>query len=110
MSCYFRFTEEEIDKAVEYLRTSAEDSGRARGRMAYADGNLRRIKALVMLQKEGGVGMREAEAYASDEYKDALEQLDNATADYETIRAKREAAQYACDVWRTQFSGRKAGI
>lgn len=100
----------DVEKAVWYLRDSAGDSGRTRGRMAYSDGQLRRIKSLVMLEKDGSLGIREAEAYASKDYADALEQLENATADYETIRAKREAAQYAIDVWRTQTSARKAGI
>lgn len=102
--------ESDVEKAVDYLRTSAQASGQARGRMAYCDAHLRRVKSLVMLEKQGSLGEREAQAYASDDYKGALEQLEDATADYETIRAKREAAQYAIEVWRSQQSARKAGI
>lgn len=102
--------ESDVEKAADYLRTSAQESGRTRGRMAYCDGNLRRVKSLQLLTFEGSLGEREAKAYASDAYRKALEDLENATADYETIRAKREAAQYAIEVWRSQQSARKAGI
>lgn len=102
--------ENDIEKAVDYLRSSAEASGKARGRMAYCDGQLRRIKSLVMLEKDGSIGMREAEAYASKDYADALEHLENATADYETIRAKREAAQYAIEVWRSMNRAKREGV
>jgi hypothetical protein len=104
------YDENEIDKAVDYLRSSAQASGQARGRMAYQDGNLRRVKSLVMLEKQGSLGDREAQAYASDQYKEALEQLENATADYETIRAKREAAIYAIEVWRSMNASKRQGI
>lgn len=102
--------ESDIEKAVDYLRTSAQDSGKWRGHMNYCEGNLRRVKSLEMLKHEGSLGDREARAYASDAYRQALEDYENATAEYETIRAKREAAQYAIEVWRSQQSARKAGI
>lgn len=99
-----------VEKAADYLRASAQASGSARGRMAYCDGNLRRVKSLQMLEHEGSLGDREAKAYASDAYRKALEEIEDATAEYETIRAKREAAQYTIEVWRTQTSAKKAGV
>jgi hypothetical protein len=80
-----------------------------RGRAAYADANLRRVKSLEMISKSGGVGEREAAAYASEAYKDALEQMEDAVASMETIRALREAATYTIEVWRSQNSARKQG-
>ncbi len=95
---------------MDYLRDTADQYGKACGRLAYLEGNLRRVKSLVMLQKTGSLGDREASAYASEEYRDALEQLENATADRETIRAMRDAAQCRFEQWRTQTSARKAGV
>lgn len=103
-------TEEQADRAVNYLRDSADDYGKACGRLAYLDGNLRRIKALEMLTAKGTLGEREAQAYASDAYKQALEQLEEATATRETIRAMRDAAQARFEQWRSENSARKAGV
>jgi hypothetical protein len=103
-------TDAQAESAVDYLRDTSEQYGKACGRLAYLEGNLRRVKALEMLQTKGSLGDREAQAYASEAYKDALEQLENATADRETIRAMRDAAQCRFEQWRTQTSARKAGV
>ena len=103
-------SDERTEKAVEFLRDTAEQYGQMRGRVAYTSANLRRVKSIVMLSREGGVGAREAEAYASPAYLLAMEDEQNAVADYETLRAKREAAQMTIEVWRSQASARKAGI
>ncbi len=101
--------EQRVEKAVEYLRDTAQDYGKARGRASYMEANLRRVKSLEMIAKSGGVGEREAAAYASEAYKDAMEQMENAVADVETIKALREAASYTIEVWRSQNSARKQG-
>lgn len=103
-------TDEQADGAVSYLRDTADDYGKACGRLAYLEGNLRRVKALEMLTAKGSLGDREAQAYASEAYKAALEQLEEATADRETIRAMRDAAQARFEQWRSQNSARKAGL
>lgn len=102
--------EQRVEGAVEYLRDSAKDYGKKRGRASYLEANLRRVKSLEMVSKSGGVGEREAAAYASEAYKEAMEQMENAVADVETIRALREAAVYTIETWRTQTSARKQGV
>lgn len=103
-------SETRVEMAVEFLRDTARDYGKARGHQAFCDANLRRVKALEMVGKEGSLGDREALAYASDAYKAAIEALENATADAETLRARRDAAEYCIEVWRTETSARKQGI
>jgi hypothetical protein len=104
-------TEERAEKAVDYLRDTAKQYGQMCGRMAYATSNLRRVKALQMIQAPpGSVADREAFAYASDAYKDAMEEEQNATADRETLRAMRDAAEFTFELWRSQNSARKAGV
>lgn len=99
-----------MERAVEFLRDTADQYGQMRGRVAYTEANLRRVKSLEMLGREGGVAAREAEAYASPAYLAAMEDEQNAVAEYETLRAKREAATMTIEVWRSQNSARKAGI
>ncbi len=101
--------EQRVEGAVEYLRDTAKDYGTKRGRASYMEANLRRVKSLEMIAKTGGVGEREAAAYASEAYKEAMEQMENAVAEVETIRALREAATYTIEVWRSQNSARKQG-
>lgn len=103
-------SESRVEKALEFLRDSAALYGQARGHAAYCEAQLRRIKALEMVARDGGVGEREAAAYASDAYKQAIEELRNATAESETLRAKRDAAEFTIEVWRSQSSARKQGI
>jgi hypothetical protein len=102
-------SEQRVEMAVEFLRDTARDYGKARGHLAFCDANLRRVKALEMIGKDGSLGDREALAYASEAYKAAIEALENATADSETLRARRDAAEFTIEVWRSQFSAAKRG-
>lgn len=102
-------SEDDIEKAVHYLRDTAKQYGQARGYVAYTGNNLKRVKSLQMISRSGGVGEREAAAYASEEYQKAMEDEQNAVAEYETIKALREAAVNKIEVWRSQNSARKQG-
>ena len=103
-------SEERTERAVEFLRDTAEKYGQARGYVAYCEGNLRRVKALEMVSKAGGLGEREAAAYASAPYCTALEALQNAVCECETIKARREAAELTIEVWRSQNSSKRMGV
>jgi hypothetical protein len=103
-------SETRVEKAVEFLRDSAAGYGKARGYLAFCDNNMRRVKSLHMCGKPGSVGDREASAYASPEYLQALEALEAATVEAETIRARRDAAEMTIEVWRSQNSSKRQGI
>ncbi len=90
--------ESTVEKAVWFLRDSSPLIGAARGHMVYCEDNLRRVKSLQMIDLDGSVADREVRAYASDAYRQAIDDRKNATAEYETLRAQRDAAQYAIDV------------
>ena len=102
--------EDREERAVEFLRDTAEKYGQARGYVAYCEGNLRRVKALEMVSKAGGLGEREASAYASAPYCTALEALQNAVCECETIKAKREAADLTIRVWQSQNAAHRQGL
>jgi hypothetical protein len=101
--------EERVEKAVEFMRDTSKPYGSARGHVAFCEGNLRRVKALQMVGRPGSAADREATAYASSEYLTALEGLQNAVAESETLRAQRDAAEMTIEVWRSQFSASKRG-
>ncbi len=104
-------TEERAEAAVEYLRDTSELYGQTCGRQALAEMNLKRVKALQMIEAPpGSVADRESFAYASKPYADAMEELQNATMERETVRARRQAAELTIEVWRSQYSARKAGV
>ena len=102
-------SEDRVEAAVEYLRDTAKQYGQARGRALYTENHLRRVKALVMLEHTGSIGEREAQAYGSEAYQQALKDMEDAVAESETIRALREAASYTIEVWRSQNSTRRQG-
>lgn len=102
-------SDDDAENASEYLRDNAKRYGQMKGRMEYASDNLRRVKSLVMMGLDGGLGDRETKAYASDEYKAAIEERREAVTEYETERALRDAAVYRIECWRSQNAARRQG-
>ena len=78
-----------------------------KGSQRLSDGSIRSLELLIA---EGSLGEREAKAYASEMYKQAMEAYENATAETETLRAQREAAVYTIETCRSQNSARKQGV
>lgn len=104
-------TEDRAEAAVAYLRDTADEYGKLVGHEKYTEKNLSRVKSLQVLEvKEGSNAAKEAAAYASEAYGKALIDMQNATAARETMRALRDAAELTIEVWRSQYSGRKAGV
>lgn len=101
-------TDEDIEKAVDFLRDSAPRIGVARAELHYAEAMLRHVKALAMQMnrwapdgKEASISAQEREAYASAEYMKAIEDYRKATLDFETLRALREGAVAKIEAWRS---------
>lgn len=92
----------DADKARQYLVDSAYPYGDAQARKAKAEAMLRHVKALAMKASgENAVSAQEREAYASDQYMKAIEDLFEATKEAERIKASREAARHTIDYWRS---------
>lgn len=101
--------QERAAAAVEFLIDSAAEYGAAKADAVFASNSLRRIKAMAMRASDAGsVAMKEAEAYASEAYLDALQAEFEAVKDYETLRAKREAAVQRIDYWRAINANQRA--
>lgn len=95
-------TFEEAERAQQYLVDSAFKYGNARADATLAEKRLSRVKALAMKASgQNSVSAQEREAYASEEYDEALTELFEATKEVETIKAAREAARVRVDLWRS---------
>lgn len=97
------------------MKANAKRIGLLRGRMVAAEESLRRVKSLAMIaiRQDGEkrtVAELESMAYASDDYKDALQELESATADYETEKIYLHAADLQVRAWQSMHSASRRGI
>jgi ABC-type phosphate transport system substrate-binding protein len=89
-------------RAVEFLIDSAAEYGAAKADAIRAETMLRVVKALAMKSSdEKSASAQEREAYASEAYLQAVDDLFEATKACETLRAQRDAAQATIEWWRS---------
>ena len=99
------FSEEEVERAVEFLRDSAPAVGEARARMVRADAMVSHIEALLMTRSEAPSDMkRKAEARASERYLAAINEHAMAVGEFKKLKSQREAASMKIGAWRTECS------
>lgn len=76
-----------------------------------AESMLKHIKAIEMKRfNQLPVSGQEREAYASENYKIALELDAKATSDLVILRAKIDSAKTVIDVWRTESATERASF
>jgi len=99
---------EDIERAVEFLRDSAEEAAQARSDRLHLEGFKDSIKSKLMKEHIGeAVNAQEREAYADQRYSDYLEGLKVAIYRDEKLRFLRGAALAKIEVWRSQLSWAK---
>jgi len=102
-------SDEEVEKALDFLRDEADNMGLAMGNQAKAHAMLRHVKALAMKASgEKAVSAQEREAYASPEYRQAIEDEFEAVREAARMRALREAASSKLDCWRSAGANQRA--
>lgn len=104
-------TDDEIDKALDYLRDNARDAAQARADRVYVEEYRKVIKAQLM--KESGTlsaVLQEREAYADPRYAEHLEAIKQAVFVDEGHRFLRAAADAKIEAWRTQSSNTRARV
>jgi len=102
-------TDEEIEAAVDWLRTGAEDCARARAERVYCDEYRKSLKAILASQSnESSEAAKERWAYAHEKYQDHLKALRAAVLEDEKNRALRVAAELRIEAWRTMSSNIRA--
>jgi hypothetical protein len=101
--------ESDIEKAVDYLRSSASEAAQARANMKYLAEFLKSRRAQVMIAQTGmSNAAAETHALASPEYLAVLDGYKVAVEQDAKHQFKREAAAALIDAWRTQQSTLRA--
>jgi|SRR6185369_13488308 len=104
-------TDEEIDKALDFLRDNARDAAQARADRVYVEEYRKTLKATLM-KEHGGLSavLQEREAYSDPRYVEHLEAIREAVKVDEFHRFMRIAAEAKVEAWRTQSSNSRARV
>ena len=102
-------TAERATGATEWMVHNATALAEAKARAQQCDRMLKATKALAIKLSEGKtVADRDADAYSSAEYKQAVEDEFRATLEFEKLKALYAAAQAVVDMWRSMNAAQKA--
>lgn len=98
-------TDEEIDKALDFLRDNARDAAQSKADRVYVEEYRKTLKAQLM-KEHGGLSavLQEREAYSDPRYVQHLEAIRDAVRADEYNRYMRVAAEAKIEAWRTQSS------
>ena len=99
----------EIDKALDYLRDNANKAAQARADRIYLEEYRKSLKAILMSQSnESVIAAQERYAYAHVDYFKHLQGLKAAVFKDEKHRFLLAAARAKIDAWRTQESTKRS--
>jgi len=95
-------TEEDVEEALDYLKSGAQKAAAAKAQRAYLDDYTKVVKSKAMQRNSmSALGAQERDAYASREYAEHLEVLRIAVEEDEKHRYLLESARATIDAWRT---------
>lgn len=98
----------ELEKALDWLRDSAQAMGDAKAETVRAGHWIKHVKALEMKKHDLPVSQQEREALSSSTYLAALERDAVAAGEYEKMRSLREAAALKIETWRSEQANYRA--
>ena len=102
-------SDDDIEKALDYLRDSAPLAAKARAERIYMEEYRKTVKAQIMRENDDRpLGAQEAIAYADARYKQHLDAMREAIERDEYRRWMLVAAEAKIDAWRTQSSNARA--
>jgi hypothetical protein len=101
--------DEDLDKALAYLRDTAVEAAQARANRLYLDDYSRVLRATLMAEHLAEpVNAQERWAYSDIRYRNHLEGLKQAIFEDEKARYLREAASAKIEAWRTYQANLRA--
>jgi len=103
---------ERRDKALQYLIDTDERAARAKSyMMGLAHQEKTILGQLVLDQRslDGTVGEKEGRARNSEEYTEWRGKYENAVADYEIYRNRRNTAELIIELWRSENANKRQG-
>lgn len=102
-------SDEELEKALDWLRDNAKEMGDAKARVVRAGHMLKHIEALeTKMSQEKSVEARKADARCSLRYVAAIEEDAVAAGEYEKMKSLREAAALKIEAWRSEQANFRA--
>lgn len=102
-------TEDEVQRALDWLRESAGDAAQARANREYVEQFRKTIKAQIMQEYNTlPIGAQERNAYADARYISHLDAIREAIEADEKHRFLMAAAQARLDAWRTMQATERA--
>lgn len=102
-------TEQDIEKALDYLRDNAGNAAKARAEREYLDEYKKVLKATIMRENsKESLGAQEAIALSDQRYLTHLEAFKIAVEADEYFKWMRAAAETKIESWRTQCSNERA--
>jgi hypothetical protein len=95
-------TQKEVEKALDFLRDSAELAGSNRANRIYVEDYLKVVKSNIMsLHADKAVNAQEREAYIHPDYTQHLEAIKEAVYEDEKLRFLIDAAKAKISAWQT---------
>ena len=102
-------SDDEVERALDYLVKSASDAAKARAERGYVEDYLKVIKSRVMKEHAGRSGIeQEREAYSDSRYLQHLEAIRQAVEADAKHTFLRGAAEAKLDCWRTLCATERA--
>ena|SRR5258708_39710063 len=102
-------SDEQLEKALDYLRDTAETAAQNRANRLYLDDFSRVLRATIMSEHLAEpVNAQERYAYGDIRYRNHLEALKIAIFNDEKARYLREAATVKIEVWRSEQANARA--
>lgn len=101
-------TDDEIQKAVDWLRDNADEAAQARANRVVMEEGRKCVKAKLMKEHvKESIGAQEREAYADNRYQLHLDGLKEAVLEDERFRMLRAAADAKIEAWRTMQANQR---
>jgi hypothetical protein len=97
-----------VQNALTYLAESSEAVAAAKAERIRAEYNRKKTRARIMLDTDGPVAIREAQAECSEEYFHATEREAEAVRADEWHRAQRNKCEAIIEAWRTENANVRA--
>lgn len=102
-------SDEEIDKALDYLRDNADEAAKARAERIYVEEYRKTVKAQIMKEHDSkSAVIQEREAYADPRYATHLEAIKEAVFRDEKMKFMLAAAEAKIGAWQTQSANERA--
>ena len=103
----FEISQDRMEAAMMFLAETDIPAAKAKGKVKALDQYGRTVTAVGLLEATGTVAEREAKSYASDKWKQHIDNVEQAVIDAETLDNQRASAMGVRDVWRTLQANRR---